>query len=378
MRQLLDRPRREILLVFAVAKVFQGVFVYAGYLLRGPLPPQTWPGVANWWLNPWTTYDSQWYLEIAARGYRELTAPFFPLYPLWLKICGHTDVTRALAGVIISNLAFLLALYFLRRLTQEDYDTPTARAVVWVAAFYPTAAVFGAVYTEALFLLFLVLAFTTARREKWAAAGFWGLLAGATRNSGPVVFAALLLDYLHARRYRLKALNLKPVLFLSLTLAGPLLFGLYLYFQFSDPLLSLKSQHHFYRVGFAWPWQPLCADLKNFCTGRNPNAVIPINLLFLSLIGYWVIRRRRALRPAYLFLLLGVVLMHLCYPRANSPHTIGLIRYLSVLFPFLQILAAGYVAATKKVKGAKILLPLAYFLVNAFFAFGFGLKSFLE
>ncbi|MGQ9512475.1 mannosyltransferase family protein [Thermodesulfitimonas sp.] len=229
------QPWREILLVFAVAKVFQGVFVYAGHLLRDPLPPETWPGVENWWLNPWTAYDSQWYLEIAARGYRELTAPFFPLYPLLLKICGHTAITRALAGVIISNLAFLLALYFLRRLTQEDFDTATARAVIWVAAFYPTAAVFGAVYTEALFLLFLVLAFTAARREKWAAAGFWGLLAGATRNSGPVVFAALALDYLHARRYRLKEVNLKPLLFLSLTLAGPLLFGLYLLLSVRRP-----------------------------------------------------------------------------------------------------------------------------------------------
>ena len=245
MRRSIDPLWREILLIFAVAKIFQALFAYTGHLFRGPLPPETWPGVENLWLNPWTAYDSQWFLEIAAHGYRELTAPFFPLYPLLLKIGGHTETGRALAGVIISNLAFLLALYFLSRLTRLDYGPNAARAVVWVTAFYPTAAIFGAVYTEALFLLFIVLAFLAVRREKWAVAGFWGFLAGLTRNSGPVLFLALFLECHHMLRRRPETSKLKPALFLSLTLLGPLLYGLYLYFVFGDPLLPLKSQNYF-------------------------------------------------------------------------------------------------------------------------------------
>lgn len=368
----------EILLVYLISKVYQAIFVYWGHAVRGPAPPGGWEGVSNWLLNPWTTYDSQWYLEIAATGYREATATFFPLYPLLLKICGNSEVTRALAGVIISNIAFLLALYLLYRLSRLDLPAETARTVVWIAAFYPTAAFFGAVYTESLFLLLLLLTFYAARQRNWTAAGLWGMLAGATRNPAPVLFVSLLLEYLHTLNYNVRKIKAKPVLWIALVLLGFVLFNLYLYLRFGDPLAAVTSHRYYYRTAFSWPWEPLLNDLRDFFTGRNLNLVTPINLLCISLFFYWAVKFRRVFRPSYLLLAGTIILMHLCYPRASHPHTVGLIRYLSVLFPFLQMLAVGYLQLSRKSRFGKYLAIAGYFLLNAFFAHAFGLKSFVE
>ncbi|MCL6559813.1 MAG: hypothetical protein K6U74_13660, partial [Firmicutes bacterium] len=85
----------DVFLIYLLSKIYQIIFVYWGHSLRKTVPPGGWEGVNNWLLNPWTTYDSQWYIEIATKGYREVTAAFFPFYPLLLKICGNTEVSRA-------------------------------------------------------------------------------------------------------------------------------------------------------------------------------------------------------------------------------------------------------------------------------------------
>ncbi|MEW6772139.1 MAG: hypothetical protein AB1330_12245 [Bacillota bacterium] len=378
MPRLQNKVWLEILLVYLVSKVYQSIFVYWGHAVRGPAPPGGWEGVSNWLLNPWTTYDSQWYLEIAATGYREVTATFFPLYPLLLKICGSSEVTRALAGVIVSNIAFALALYLLYRLTRLDFPESTARTVVWIAAFYPTAAFFGAVYTESLFLLLLLLTFYAARQQHWAAAGLWGMLAGATRNPAPVLFASLLLEYLHTVNYNIRKIKAKPVIWIALVLLGFIFFNLYLYWRFGDPLLAVTSHKYYYRTAFSWPWVSAAKDTLDFFTGRNLNPVTPLNLLCISLFLYWAIKSRRLFRPSYLLLAGTIILMHLCYPRASHPHTVGLIRYLSVLFPFLQMLALSYQQLSRETRLGKHIAIASYFLLNAFFAYGFGLKSFLE
>lgn len=366
----------EILPVYLVSKIYQLTFVYWGHAVRGPAPPGGWEGVSNWLLNPWTTYDSQWYLEIAATGYREATATFFPLYPLLLRILGTFELTRALAGVTLSNLAFLLALYLLYRLTRLDFTEETARCTLWVAAFYPTAAFFGAVYTESLFFFLLLLTFYAARQRRWAAAGVWGLLAGATRNPAPVLFASLLLEYLHSSGYRIKRSRLRDLLPLSLALVGFAIFNLYLYWRFGDPLLTIVSHKYYHRAALTWPWEPVAQDALNLFRGKNLNPVVPLNLLFIGLFCYWALQR--LFRPSYLLLTGAILLMHLCYPRVSEPHTIGLIRYLSVLFPFLQTLALGYQRVSQKSRLGGYLLAAAYLLINALFAYGFGLKSFLE
>jgi Gpi18-like mannosyltransferase len=353
-----------------VAKLYQCIFVYWGHAVRGPAPPGGWEGVNNWLLNPWTTYDSQWYLEIAAIGYRETTANFFPLYPLILKICG-TELSRALLGVIVSNLAFICALYFLYRLTKIDFSEEIARSTVWVAAFFPTAAFFGAVYTESLFFLLLVLTFYAARQSNWVMAGVYGALAGATRNPAPVIFFSLLLQYYQHLKFNFKRIKFKTVLWLTIVLLGFLLFNLYLYYSFHDPFLSLTS-HKYYHRTFTWPWVAVLKDI--FILFKNYNFITFLNVFSVFLIFYYSLKYYRLFPLSYLTLLIAITLMNLCYSPVNV-HTFSMLRYVSVMFPFIQMLAISFKEI--KLNSLKYICIAIYFGVNAIISHIFGLKWYL-
>ena len=54
-----------------LSRLWVALFAYVGHAQRPFLAPISggWEGVANWWLNPWTTYDSSMFLRLAAAGY---------------------------------------------------------------------------------------------------------------------------------------------------------------------------------------------------------------------------------------------------------------------------------------------------------------------
>jgi hypothetical protein len=163
-------------------------------------------GVSAWWLNPWTVFDSKYFLHIARAGYSGEGAPeaagFFPLYPALLQPLAHDENAAAALGIVLSNAFLLAACWILLRLTQREYAVRhggagtqadgVARRAVFGLAFFPVSAYFSAVYSESLFLLCSVCLFWCARRDKWAWVAAWGLAAGATRNGGPLLSLALL------------------------------------------------------------------------------------------------------------------------------------------------------------------------------------------
>src|SRR5205085_12034277 len=63
-------------------------------------------------------------------------------------LAGSDEVGITLWGVMLSNAAFLGALILLYELTRIDYDERAARRSVLLLALFPSAAYFGAVYTE--------------------------------------------------------------------------------------------------------------------------------------------------------------------------------------------------------------------------------------
>ena len=95
-------------LAFALSRIWIAIFVYAGHAQHKYLSPIPggWEGVRNWWLNPWTTFDSRHFITIAQSGYDSNIAAFFPLYPFLLKLAGNDMAAMAAWGVVISNAAF--------------------------------------------------------------------------------------------------------------------------------------------------------------------------------------------------------------------------------------------------------------------------------
>jgi hypothetical protein len=202
------------------------------------------PGVTRGfgWLGdalaaPAARWDAAWYLVIAHYGYRpELgsftasRAAFFPLYPLGVRALSDFGLAPVIAGVALSTVAFVAALYGLHRLTTLEVarlsrsgargelsgerfgggatagrlatldSREVARVAVLLTAFAPMAFYFSAIYSESLYLALSVGLFLCARRGRWASAAALGALAGATRSTGVVLLVPLLLLYLYGPR----------------------------------------------------------------------------------------------------------------------------------------------------------------------------------
>ncbi len=148
----------------------------------------------------WTRWDGQWYLGIAEHGYHwgihgKPALAFAPLYPLLVHAGLAAGWPGVVAGLIMSNVAFLAALFYLYRLLAEVRGVEIARRTIWLMALLPTAFFFLAPYSESLFLLCAVASLYHAHRRGALWAGGWAGLGMLARPTGvillPVIVVAL-------------------------------------------------------------------------------------------------------------------------------------------------------------------------------------------
>jgi hypothetical protein len=369
---------------FFLSRLWIALFVYAGHAQHAYLSPIPggWEGVRNWWLNPWTTFDSQHFIHIAQHGYDAQTAAFFPLYPFLLKLAGNDPVWMAAWGILISNVAFLGALFIFYRLTEQEYSRRAAMIATWLLAFFPTSVIFSAVYTESLFLLLLVSAFWFWRARSWWLAALLFLLASWTRNIGPVLFAALALEWFfrnqnageYSRRDKWKALA--PV---AAPAIGFLSVQLLLLRETGIWLASVAGQKHFGAGSRAanWPWKPVLNDLQLMLAPGGFQLLVFFNVAACILV-FWLLARHGKQQPlAYSLLTAGVILLHLTFASAREFQTLDALRYLSVVFPFVQLLTLDleWMTANRARRAAGCAMLL---LVCATLAYAFGQKSYVS
>jgi Mannosyltransferase (PIG-V) len=174
----------------------------AGWTMFDPLRLSARLGsVGNVLAAPAVRWDSIHYLAIAEHGYAVAgNTPFFPLYPLLVRVLGYVLGSDPLAGVAISTVSFAVALALLHRLTELELDRRAADATVLLVALAPLSFFFTAVYTESLFLALSLGALYAARRERWALAAAIGALAAVTRVPGALLVIPLAAMYLKEHR----------------------------------------------------------------------------------------------------------------------------------------------------------------------------------
>lgn len=142
-------------------------------------------------------WDALWFLRIAEDGYAEDdgSAAFFPLYPMAVKAVSTIMRGHPLpAALLVSNVAFLLALAVVYLLTRLEFDDETARRSTLYMSVWPTAFFFIAPYSESLFLVLAAGSILCARLGKWPLAGILGAFAGATRSIGIVLVGVLAVE----------------------------------------------------------------------------------------------------------------------------------------------------------------------------------------
>ena len=196
------------------------------------------PG-GNLFLRTFDRWDSGWFLRIAEHGYSTEQAPaFFPVYPMLVRALGWVVRNDAAAGMLISLAAAGGCAVLLERIARRRLRGDGPRTVIVLFAFYPLAFVFTAVYSDSLFLLFVLLAFDVADRGHALVAGIAAALAVDTRLLGLALVPALAIVFWPSPR------RLAPLLLVPLGLG---LWMLYLHQHYGDAFAFSHAEERYWQ-----------------------------------------------------------------------------------------------------------------------------------
>ena len=333
---------------------FRLALLALGLLVSGVLPHVGDVGAPGWPAPPprgwstavtaWETGDALWYLRIAADGYAldDGSGAFFPLYPLLIRLLGAlTGGQLLLAAYVVSNVALIVALVLLYRLTALELSEPAARRAVLLMCAFPTGFFLFAPYTESLFLALAIGALHAARTRRWAWVVPLGLAAGLCRSPGVLLAAPLAVEALlqaraaTAGRWRVLAMGVGAAL---APVAGLLVYLGYWQRQ-GDWRRPLDLQRTGWQKEPAWPWETLEGGVRLALQspGTPPGGYFLADLLVVALVlaaGVWVALRMRATYAVHVWVgvIVPLLLMWPGRPLLSLP------RIYLVLFPVVWAL----------------------------------------
>ncbi|MEW2625066.1 glycosyltransferase family 39 protein [Streptomyces sp. NPDC048106] len=149
------------------------------------------------------SWDSRWYLHIAARGYGhkmwitpegavQTDWAFFPLYPALIRaLTAALPLTPGQAALLVAWLAAGVAAYGVYVIGHLLYGRGVATALVGLWAVMPHAVELTIAYTESLFAALAVWSLYCVLKGRWLWAGALAALAGLARPSGFAVAVAV-------------------------------------------------------------------------------------------------------------------------------------------------------------------------------------------
>jgi hypothetical protein len=275
-------------------------------------------------IDMWSHFDGRWYLTIARDGYQlipgqQCNVVFAPLFPMLMRLggrlAGGSDDAFLIAGMVISNLALIVALaYMSALLLLEGYDQKTAARAAWYVLIFPTSFFLSAVYPMSLFIALSAAAFYHARKEQWRIAGLLAGLAALSRPDGVLLTAGLGVEYLQQRGFRLR----RDVLNLAWSPLGLLAWMAFQWRQFGDPLTFVVVQKQ-------WNYCPILTVLHSSHAG--------LQLGTPALLAVMTILAIRRLRPCYSVFTIAMFSVMLAAARFWS-----ITRFVVVLFPAFMML----------------------------------------
>jgi hypothetical protein len=189
---------RAVFAPFVLTRILTAIALLASVALFSS--PTSCPDVCHPSTNPLldaaTRWDAKAYVDIAHDGYGAVPAnnAYFPLYPFLMRVVatllGGSDDAYLLAGVLITNLALLVALIYLVGLVAIDHDVAAGTRAALYLLVFPTSVFLAVVYPESLLIALSIGAVYHARRGEWLPAALLGALAALTR---PFIGAAVAL-----------------------------------------------------------------------------------------------------------------------------------------------------------------------------------------
>lgn len=335
-------------------------------------------------------FDAQAYVHIARNGYEydpasPSTVAFFPGFPLAIaSVSTVTGCREELAGFVISNAAFLLAMIALHRyFAYRPIQTPE-RSQWWTYAaitVFPSSMFFHVCYSESLFLLLVVLVLTATHRGLTVATAILIGIATAVRPVGIVLVPCVW--WLAATTYgRTFAAAVAAIALTCVSLSGLLAYMMYLWCEFGNPLAFAQTQQNYNfcpTLGAAQRslalitlepiWSAYVPAAPGYWHRISPDPPLPFNLQFANPIWFVVAAvalawgwRTRTLAPIEVIVAAGMLLMVYVlrsYEMAMASQT----RFVAVILPVHLVVGAWF---------ARLPTPLAISAATALLAIQTG------
>ncbi|KAI8886074.1 glycosyltransferase family 76 protein [Backusella circina FSU 941] len=385
----------------AGSRVLTTLFALISYKFTGSYDSSAEIQVGSGLLCAFLRWDALYFLHIAEHGYvYEQETAFFPVMPLMARIIAKTILAPLhsilgtqhnllLAGVLISNLSFILAAGALYKLTLALLPTNKKLAAVSSLAFClsPPSLFMSAFYTESLFAY---LSFTGMRhvveQNYVVAALIWGVASGVRSNA--IVYSGFFFYYLlwvplvkQAQLTTLITGLVRSILYSMVTFTGLGLFQYYCYHQFcsldrpwcqqSIPLLYSFVQKEYWDVGF----------LAYYEIKQIPNFVLAAPMILLSVAGiytysqphsraFWTLQLSNSDQTSYwsgrLAVFIYLWLFMLGYVM-TSMHIQVIIRFFTSLPPLYWYVAHVWLKGDIKSKSSwTATVLLSYFVLYGF------------
>ncbi len=327
----------------------------------------------------WFRWDVKAYVNISIQGYKHTPdVAFFPLWPLIQQFGGQLlgsirPGSYYLAGILIANMCFYIALVLFYCLLAEDFESRLARRALIYLAFGPYALFFFAGYSESLFVLLCIACFLLFRRGKpldWWLAGFLGFLATLTRSAGLMLAVPFLCVYMqhfwltpereHYSMFQ-KPNALIPIMLLP---AGIVVYMFYLYYTKGDPFIFQTEQAIAWQRHFSLPWNTLGMMLETMFA--SPSIILLVlnvidnsfALLPLVVLGHgW-----KRIPLHYALFALALAAFSISFPAAAIIPMISQPRLTIVIFPIFVILAVW--GKNPRFNTYYLGLALAFLIIN--------------
>lgn len=281
-------------------------------------------------LDAWTRWDSQHYIDIAAYGYsgavengEHLFLVFYPLFPWLLRAMHVLFGDYRLCGILLDIICFCVGCVYFYKLTEREYGGQAARNALILLAVFPFSFFFGAVLTESLFFALSAMFLYYLREHKWMAVAFLGFLACLTKTQGCMLAFAVVAELLVSEKGLLLLRERKwkefgkrvlyPGLICSLMVLGFVVYlGINLYVE-GDPFRFLYYQKNHWYNGFCPIWETL-SYLVRYSFGSGNMATrfsmwIPELVLFVVWLAWIAYGIRRRLSAAYMVYLIALFLL---------------------------------------------------------------------
>lgn len=191
--------------------------------------PHFWYSLAQW--------DGGNYVNIGSNFYRSLEDyVFFPLYPIFIKAFTLLFQDRILSGLLISNISFILFLVFIEKFIKQKFSKALARNTVLLYLFFPTSFYTAIIYSESLFLLFVVLFLMSLDENKYFHAALMAILSQLTRFIGAFLVVSLFLKIAKSKD------NLRNLWIVPFGILGTVAYSFFQFSQEGSAFIFLNAQ----------------------------------------------------------------------------------------------------------------------------------------